>query len=66
MGNKWEEFCRLQASGLSANRALEELGVQRYCCRRMLLTHVDLIDKMIRFSASVDVAGSDDEDESDE
>jgi DNA-directed RNA polymerase I, II, and III subunit RPABC5 len=61
MGNKWEEFLRLQAAGIPASRALNELGVQRYCCRRMLLTHVDLIDKMISFSASVDPAGSDDE-----
>ena len=24
--------------------ALDKLGLDRYCCRRMLLSHVDLID----------------------
>lgn len=27
-------------------RILEELGLTRYCCKRMLLTHVDLCDKI--------------------
>jgi len=25
---------------------LNELGLKRYCCRRMILSHVDLIDKI--------------------
>ena len=27
-------------------RVLEELGLKRYCCRKHMLTHVDLIDKI--------------------
>ncbi len=27
-------------------RIFEELGLKRYCCRKHLLTHVDLIDKI--------------------
>jgi DNA-directed RNA polymerase I, II, and III subunit RPABC5 len=27
-------------------KTLDELGVKRYCCRRMLLTNVDLCDKI--------------------
>jgi DNA-directed RNA polymerase subunit N (RpoN/RPB10) len=26
--------------------ALDALDLKRYCCRRMLLTHVDLIEKL--------------------
>jgi DNA-directed RNA polymerase subunit N (RpoN/RPB10) len=27
-------------------KVLNELGLNRYCCRKHLLTHVDLIDKI--------------------
>jgi len=41
------------ASGMSAKDALDKLGLKRYCCRRILLTHVDLIDKMLKYSTPV-------------
>lgn len=28
---------------------LDDLGVERYCCRRMILTHVDLIGESAPF-----------------
>ncbi len=33
--------------GTPEGEALDRLGMQRYCCRRMLLTHIDLIDKLL-------------------
>jgi DNA-directed RNA polymerase I, II, and III subunit RPABC5 len=27
-------------------QVLDELGLKRYCCRKHMLTHVDLIDKI--------------------
>lgn len=32
--------------------AMDELGLNRYCCRRMLMTHVDLIEKLLRYFSS--------------
>lgn len=29
--------------------ALDELGVERYCCRRMFLAHVDLVDRVLKY-----------------
>lgn len=29
--------------------AMDALGVKRYCCRRMILSHVDLIDDVLPF-----------------
>jgi DNA-directed RNA polymerase I, II, and III subunit RPABC5 len=54
IGNKWEEYKRLIAEHRDCGLALDALGLKRYCCRRMLLTHVDLIDRMLQYSAIVD------------
>ena len=30
--------------------ALDDIGCKRYCCRRMILTHVDLIVKLLHYN----------------
>jgi DNA-directed RNA polymerase I, II, and III subunit RPABC5 len=34
----------------SDSDAMDSLGLNRYCCRRMMLTHVDLIEKLLRYA----------------
>ena len=49
LGDKWEEFKKRVEKGEDPRKVLDELGVKRYCCRRMLLLHVDLIYDMIKY-----------------
>lgn len=48
-GNKWEQYLVLLSEGMSTSDALSRLGLTRYCCRRMLLSHVDMIEKIINY-----------------
>ncbi|MGB9135229.1 MAG: DNA-directed RNA polymerase subunit N [Candidatus Bathyarchaeia archaeon] len=49
VGDKWEDFARRVKEGEDAGKVLDALGVSRYCCRRMLLCHVEVIDEIIKF-----------------
>ncbi len=32
------------------SKAMDSLGLERYCCRRMIMSHTDLIDEILPFS----------------
>ena len=62
VGNKWNRFRQMiDQEHMEANQALDRLGLRRYCCRRMLLTHVNLIDQMLEYTA---IAQNDQDDSS--
>ncbi|CAH2448666.1 RNA polymerase subunit ABC10-beta [Komagataella phaffii CBS 7435] len=50
VGDKWDAYLRLLEEGKQEGDALDELKLKRYCCRRMVLTHVDLIEKFLRYN----------------
>ncbi|MDE1761769.1 MAG: DNA-directed RNA polymerase subunit N [Candidatus Micrarchaeota archaeon] len=50
IADKWEEYDkRVNKEKEEAAKVLDELGLKRYCCRRMLLSHVDLIDEVTSY-----------------
>nr|UXY86765.1 RNA polymerase II subunit [Cryptomonas paramecium] len=50
IGNKWNHYLELLNQNFSESVALDMLELKRYCCRRMLLTHVDLIEKLLAYN----------------
>jgi len=45
----WEEFKDRVAKGNDRKEVLDDLNLERYCCRAMFLGHVDLIDTVAQF-----------------
>ena len=50
IADKWEEFDRRRKNGEDMGKILDDLGVERYCCRRMLISHVDIIDELLKYN----------------
>ena len=42
----WEEFKLRREKGEDPKKILDDLTISRYCCRRMLLTHKEIIDEL--------------------
>ncbi len=46
----YEQYKQSVADGEDSEKVLDDLGIERYCCRRMFVGHVDLIDDIGPFS----------------
>jgi DNA-directed RNA polymerase subunit N len=57
IGHLWEKYKKLLESGKSPAEALDSLGVRRYCCRRMFISHVETIDSFIEFHTQLRQGG---------
>ncbi len=53
IGDKWEEFKERVARGEDPAKVLDDLGIRRYCCRRIFISHVNLIDEMVMYTRRV-------------
>jgi DNA-directed RNA polymerase subunit N len=49
IGGLYETYTHMVEDGKSPRESLDELGVDRYCCRRLFLSHVPLIDEVMPY-----------------
>ncbi len=49
IGEKAEEFFE-RIKKEDPKKVLDELGIKKQCCRRMLLSHVELIDDVLQYN----------------
>jgi DNA-directed RNA polymerase subunit N len=49
IADKYEDYQNKIKTGESPQKVLDELKIERYCCRRMLLTTVETIQQIIPF-----------------
>jgi len=45
----WEEYAERVSKGEDKKTVLDSLGLTRYCCRTLVLGHVELIDLAAEF-----------------
>lgn len=49
LGDKFDTFKSRVNSGEDPAKVLDDLGIKRYCCRRMLISSVDVIDEVLPY-----------------
>ncbi len=49
VGHLWEDYQKRVNGGEPVKKVLDELGIERYCCRALFMTHVDMIKDIGRF-----------------
>ena len=49
IGHLWEDFQKKVAAGDEPEKALDSLKINRYCCRRMIISNREYIDEIMRY-----------------
>ena len=49
IGDKFADFAKRSALGEDPAVILDKMGLKRYCCRRMFIANVDIIDQMLPY-----------------
>lgn len=49
IADAYQPYLDLLEKGIDPDDAFTQLGLERFCCRRMIVAHVDLIDDLLKF-----------------
>ena len=49
IGEDYEKFRERVANNENPEKVLDDLGIKRYCCRRMVFSHVDFMDELLKY-----------------
>ena len=52
IGHLWEQFKKRTAEGESAEKVLNDLNIEKMCCRAVFLGQTDLIELVSKFKKS--------------
>jgi len=53
ISDKFDDYQNKIKAGEDPTKTLDSLGIERYCCRRMLLTTVETIQQVIPFYEAI-------------
>ncbi len=46
VGSAYPDYVERVRNGEDPQKVLDDLGLERYCCRRMIISHANLIDEI--------------------
>lgn len=49
IGHLYDTYGKQVKEGKNPAKVLESMGIERYCCRRMFLGHVEVMDKIVKY-----------------
>jgi len=49
VGSVYPEYVKRVEAGEEPQKVLDDLGLERYCCRRMIVSHANLIEEISPF-----------------
>ena len=49
VGGTYEEFVERRENGEDPAKVMDDLGINRYCCRKIYVSHLDLIDELLPY-----------------
>ena len=49
IADKYTDFVKRIKEGEKSNKVLDDLGIKKYCCRRMFLANIDVIDQILPY-----------------
>jgi DNA-directed RNA polymerase subunit N len=50
VGHLWERYKAQVDKGADPKAVLDSLGLERYCCRGLLISHLDIVERVGRFN----------------
>ncbi len=53
VADKYNEFTQRVKNGEDPKDVLDSLGLKRYCCRRMLISTMDVVDQLMPYNESL-------------
>ncbi|MEM2747412.1 MAG: DNA-directed RNA polymerase subunit N [Candidatus Caldarchaeum sp.] len=58
IAHKWDEYRARVQAGEHPRDVLDSLGFKRYCCRRMFISAVNVMDELLEFQQKYMAAGA--------
>ena len=50
IADKYESYLKKVAEGIPIEEIWESLGIMRFCCKRMIASHVDIVEDLLTFN----------------